>query len=152
MLDAYTRKARLAPAALAALPAAALLGGGLLTPTRASSVLAMAFGGVGILICGLVRDAGLRLQPALWASWGGPPTTRRLRWRDAENPAAVQRLHERLNPLLSHRLPTAAQERKDPVDADRRYDEAVATLRTRTRDPARYGLVLAENMEYGFRR
>ena len=36
----------------------------------------------GIVVCGLVRAAGRRLEPALWASWGGAPTTRRLRFRE----------------------------------------------------------------------
>jgi len=152
MLDAYTRRARLAPAALAALPAVALLGGSLLAPTRAASIIAMGFGAVGILICGLVRDAGLRLQPGLWGSWGGAPTTRRLRWRDAQDAAQTQRLHDRLNPLLSHPLPTHAEEDADNSGADRRYDEAVAALRERTRDPVRFQLLFAENIEYGFRR
>ena len=60
MLDAYSRRARLAPAALAALPAIVLLGTGLVDPEHAASVLAMALGAVGVVICGLVRDAGRR--------------------------------------------------------------------------------------------
>jgi hypothetical protein len=54
--------------------------------------------------------------------------------------------------LLDHPLPDADAEAADPADADRRYDEAIAVLRERTRDKSRFPLVLAENTEYGFRR
>jgi hypothetical protein len=54
--------------------------------------------------------------------------------------------------LLEHPLPDARAEREDPAAADRRYDEAVAVLRERTRDKSHFRLVFAENMEYGFRR
>ena len=70
MLDAYSRRARLAPAALAALPAIVLLGTGLVDPEHAASVLAMALGAVGVVICGLVRDAGRRRQSDLWRDSG----------------------------------------------------------------------------------
>jgi hypothetical protein len=63
-----------------------------------------------------------------------------------------RRLHERLSPLLSHPSPTAAEEAADPHAADRRYREAVGALRERTRDRSRFGLLLAENIDYGFRR
>lgn len=103
-------------------------------------------------MCGLVRDRGRQLEPRLWASWGGSPTVRRLRWRDADDPESIRRLHARLNPILDEPLPDAQAEVANEAAADRHYDEAVAVLRERTRDPARFRLIFAENMEYGFRR
>jgi hypothetical protein len=41
---------------------------------------------------------------------------------------------------------------QDPEAADRRYEEAVASLRDLTRNTTRFRLVFAENVEYGFRR
>lgn len=115
-------------------------------------VLGLAVGAVGIVVCGMVRDLGRRLQPQLWRSWGGSPTVQRLRFRDAADPAAVGRLHARIDPLLDFSLPTEAEESEAPDEADRRYDDAVATLRELTRDSSRFRLVFAENAEYGFRR
>lgn len=115
-------------------------------------LLGVTLGAIGLAVCGLVRDRGRQIEPDLWASWGGNPTVRRLRWRDAKDEEAVRRLHERLNSLLDRALPDALAEAEDPEAADRRYGEAVAVLRERTRDTARFRLVFAENMEYGFRR
>jgi hypothetical protein len=114
--------------------------------------LGVAAGALALVMCGLVRDRGRRLEPGLWASWGGSPTVRRLRWRDADDPEPVSRLHARLNPILDESLPDAQTESRNNDAADRRYDEAVAVLRERTRDAVRFRLLFAENMEYGFRR
>lgn len=115
-------------------------------------LLGSVLGAFALVICGLVRDRGKRLEADLWASWGGSPTLRRLRWRDAGDPESLRRLHGRLNALLDHPLPDASDEAAHPARADRRYNEAVAVLRGRTRDTANFRLVFAENMEYGFRR
>ena len=150
-LDAYTRKARLGPALLSAVPALMVLGASMAAES-AVRVLGVAVGALGVAVCGFVRDRGRQLEPGLWASWGGNPTVRRLRWRDAEDEGAVRRLHARLNAFLDNPLPDARTEAESPAGADRRYGEAVASLRERTRDVSRYRLVLAENAEYGFRR
>ncbi|HEY1594866.1 MAG TPA: hypothetical protein VGF74_05700, partial [Thermoleophilaceae bacterium] len=49
-------------------------------------------------------------------------------------------------------LPTADEEAMDPDGADGAYDEAAATLRELSRDPARFALLHKENTSYGFRR
>src|SRR6266508_3308648 len=84
-LDAYTRRARLAPALLAAIPALAVLGASALSPETTVRLLGVALGAIGLAVCGLVRDHGRQIEPDLWASWGGNPTLRRLRWRGAED-------------------------------------------------------------------
>ena len=115
-------------------------------------LLGVVGGAAALVICGLVRDRGKRLEPGLWAGWGGSPTVGRLRWRNADDPDAVRRLHARINSLLDQPLPDPAAEAHDALAADRRYEEAVALLRERTRDTSSFRLVFAENMEYGFRR
>src|SRR5579884_1528525 len=149
MFDLYSRRARLMPAALAAAPAIVLLGGGIWRPSGAASVIAIVLGSIGILICGVVRAAGRRLEPGLWASWGGAPTTRTLRWTDSANRAATWRLHHRLARSVGHQLPTESEEAADPADAELRYSEAVAALRELTRDRDRFPLVSDEVAEYG---
>ncbi len=134
------------------IPALGLLGAAAFSPQDAVRIGGLALGVIGLTACGIVRDRGRRLQPALWESWGGSPTTRRLRWRDTPDSRTVARLHERVEAALGQRLPTEDEEERDPADADRRYEEAVSALRERTRDKGRFPLVFEENMEYGFRR
>jgi hypothetical protein len=50
------------------------------------------------------------------------------------------------------RLPSEAEENRDPAAADDAYEAAVAWLRTATRDRARFPLVAQESVYFGFRR
>jgi hypothetical protein len=152
MLDAYNRRARLMPAVLAATPAVVLLGAGISSLKGAPSITATILGAIGIVIAGVVRGAGRRVEPALWASWGGPPTTRALRWRDSTSAAATERLHARVSAAVGQSLPTQHEEAGDPEDADRRYQEVIAALRELTRDHKQFPLIFEELAEYGFRR
>lgn len=152
MPDAYTRKARIAPAVLVGVPGGALLIAGAISPENVIRVGGVFLGAIGIVVAILVRDAGRNAQPALWAAWGGPPTTSRLRWRSGNPEPAVQRLHEHVEVATGERLPDAASEAADPDEADRRYEEAVGVLRGRTRKADEFPLVAAENADYGFRR
>ncbi len=64
----------------------------------------------------------------------------------------LQRLHDDIEVVTNHPLPTAAKEAADPAGADRQYDAAIAILRNRTDDHKRFFKLFAENAEYGFRR
>jgi hypothetical protein len=150
-LDSYTLRARLAPALVAAIPPAVVIACGALSENRAVRALGV-FGGVaGLVICGLVRRAGRRIEPDLWQSWGGSPTRRRLRWRDNDHDS-VRRIHRRIAAITGDAMPTTEEERTDPDRADARYDAAISSLRARTRDTGKFGVLFQENMEYGFRR
>lgn len=151
MLDAYARRARLAPAALAAVPALVLVGVAIPNLSEFTSIAATALGAIGLVVCGVVRSAGLRIQPHLWEIWGGPPTTQMLRWRENDL-ATVERHHRQLEAATGEELPNAAEEAANPAAADRRYGDAVEILRERTRDASKHPTVAAENAEYGFRR
>jgi hypothetical protein len=152
MPDAYTRKARIAPAALVGVPGGALLIAGAISPDTVLRAIGVFLGALGILVAVLIRDAGRSVQPRLWEDWGGPPTTSRLRWGGDGPAAAIQRLHARVEAATGEQLPDAAAEAADQAEADRIYEEAVGVLRERTRDAATFPLVAAENADYGFRR
>jgi hypothetical protein len=152
MPDAYTRKARIAPAVLVGVPGGALLIAGAISPENLVRAVGVFLGAIGIVVAILVRDAGRKAQPKLWESWGGPPTTSRLRWRSGAPEAAMRRLHARVGAATGEELPDAASEEADPAEADRRYEEAVGLLRERTRKADDSPLVAAENADYGFRR
>jgi hypothetical protein len=153
-LDAYSIRTRWAPVLLVALPLLILcfsLVPGLPAWNKLWPLLGAA--SVVILVDQLGRDGGKRLQPALWASWGGAPTTAALRHRDTANPVLLARQHERIAAIVEHDLPTAAEERADPAGADHAYQAATAVLIARTRGRRKeYPLIFVENCNYGFRR
>jgi hypothetical protein len=153
-LDAYTIRARWAPVFLVVLPPL-ILCFSLVPGLPAWNKLWPLIGAVGVvvLVDQLGRDGGRRLQPELWASWGGAPTTAALRHRDAANPVLLARRHERIAAIVGHALPTADDERADPAGSDHVYQAAIAVLIARTRGRRReYPLIFAENCNYGFRR
>jgi len=152
--DRYTWRARVLPVYLTIAPAllaiAATLPEGLKLPLAGAS--AVVFVPLSYFLSQIASDFGKRLEPALWKSWGGPPTTRFLRHDNHEfNAATRQRVHERLR-ALGLDIPTADQEEADRPRALELYESAVDELRRLTRDTARFQLVYKGNAEYGFRR
>jgi hypothetical protein len=150
--DSYTFQARIVPVLAVVLAPLFLLGAGIITSAKlglfsglAASVAAVLFGQLG-------RDRGKRLEPALWASWGGAPTLRRLRYRGNPDPPDVERLHHQLGQLLDEQLPSAEEEDRDPGRADARYHAATRRLISLTYEHDRFPLVFAENVNYGMRR
>ncbi|MCD9126018.1 hypothetical protein [Luteimonas fraxinea] len=151
--DAYDRVARRFPALLVALP--------LLTPIICSfgaqhPVLMAVFGlftacGVLYLLGSVARDRGKALEVRLVRKWGGMPSTRMLRHRDhtIERPTKA-RYHAAASKKLEIQMPNAEEEQTDPSGADEIYKSVVSLLIQRTRD--RGGLLLKENMSYGFHR
>jgi hypothetical protein len=152
-LDGYSRRARLAPVFLVALPALGL-GLALIPSLSAWHKLwpLLAGGGLLALVDQLGRDAGRRLQPGLWSSWGGAPATAMLRHTESSNPVLLARRHRKLETLMGESLPTEQEERADPVAADHAYEAAVAFVIQRTRSREIFPLVFTENRNYGFRR
>jgi hypothetical protein len=98
----------------------------------------------------LARNQGKRVEPGLWQSWGGPPTTQLLRHAGPANPVLRDRWHKSLARLLGKPFPTSEEERNDPAAADRLYEAAVRLLIEQTRDAKRLPLVFKENVHYGF--
>lgn len=150
--DAYTFQARVVPVVVVALAPIFLLGASIIVSAR----IGIATGLVGLVFAAVAgqigRDRGKRLEPQMWMEWGGAPTTRLLRYRDACDLEAVDRLHERITAVLGDPLPTRAEEAADPVRSDLRYAEAVRRLIGLTHDHDRFPLVFAENVSYGMRR
>jgi hypothetical protein len=153
--DTYSRRARVYPGIIVTLPVS-LLAVVLITTKPAwwsTAILLLSLGGASYFGAQLVRSAGRSKEPALWRSWGGPPTTQTLRYRGAANQVMVQRRHEQLGQLLPDlELPDEAAELAAPEAADRIYEVATRALIERTRDRKRYDRVFDELCQYGFRR
>jgi hypothetical protein len=152
--DQYTIRARVLPALLVALPAGLAALAWFPTGLPGGSIIAglLAWSGATVLVAQLGRDAGRRKQPELFRSWGGPPTTKRLRHAGKGNRVTRERVHKKLATLMRKKLPSAAEEAADPGAADEAYEACVDFMKGRTRDRKKFNLVFEENCNYGFRR
>lgn len=153
-LDPYSLSARFLPSVLVAAPLAVAVA--LVFPLAAREAIgfpAATLAAVALLVAVLARDAGKRREDALVRQWGGWPTTRRLRHRDARSPVLLAHLHHSLGELLPDvKLPTAEEEVAASATADQVYETVVHFLRETTRDRARFPALAGANAEYGFRR
>jgi len=153
--NAYVRRARLEPALIVALPLGlatlAWSPGGVFGWGLVWSLFV--FCGGTALAAQVARDSGKRKEPVLFQMWGGKPTTRLLRHRDAPNKIVLLRRHQKLQSLMSGiQIPTEKQEEINPRAADEVYDACSAYLLEKTRDKTHFDLVFEENCNYGFRR
>jgi hypothetical protein len=154
-LDRYTYQARLLPSVIVLLPAWLVVGAWLPTDeaTKAVASSAVIYVGLAALAAQFGRDLGKRKEPALFARWGGSPTTRMLRHADSTLPTPLRaRYHEKLSALCGVTLPTPQAEAVEPAAADSAYETCARSLRERTRDRKKFRLVFSENINYGFRR
>ena len=154
--DRYNREARLTPALLVALPAALALWAWFPALRTMGPALIALFGVCGgiVWLSHLARDRGRALEPKLFKSWNGMPSTAMLRHRDDRLPAPLK---ARYKVCLQKHLPDLAfpsieEEEKDSAAADAIYASAGAWILSQTRDRARFGLLFEENVNFGFRR
>lgn len=154
-LDLYTLKARVAPVMIVALPlvlTAVCWRADELAQWQTVWSIILASGG-GILLGEFGRTRGKALELKLYASWGGRPTTRMLRWRSSTNLELLKRYRRNIGRIVPDvQMPTEEQEAKDPATADSVYDAVTKTLISKTRNKRKYDLVFKENCSYGFRR
>jgi hypothetical protein len=155
-LDEYTRNARLKPAFLIALPVVltvSILGFGQSATEGTLFGIASSLGFT-FLLSQFVRDMGKAKETLLFEKWGAKPTTAMLRHENEHlNAHTRNRYHSRLGVMLPEiKLPSAAQEKEHPIDADEKYASCVDYLLSKTRDKERFQLLFQENMNYGFRR
>jgi hypothetical protein len=102
-------------------------------------------------LASIVRAKGKELEERLVATWGGMPTTIALRHRDSFlDSVSKQRYHDLITSKLGIRMPTVDEEAADLVNADNAYIGATKRLRELTRNDK--GLLIKENIAYGFHR
>jgi hypothetical protein len=163
--DIYRKRARLLPVRVLILPAVlaagvliVVTGGGYSTWSRlgtGAAVTLMTSWGLPYLLEQFGRDQGKKKEPELWKLWGGAPTTQMLRHRDTTmcNPVMRARYHATLSRVVSNiRVPSPAEEMRDPAGSDHVYETCVRYLINYTRDASKFPLVFEENVNYGFRR
>lgn len=153
-LDRYAWRAQVWPVYLTIIPAilviATILPEGMKWPF--AGLPAIVFLPLSYFMSQICSDLGKRLEPTLWNSWGGPPTTRFLRHCNEEfNPVMRARIHAQLQ-ALKLPIPTAEEEKEYPERAVDLYNAAIDEIRRLTRNTERFPLVYKGNIEYGFRR
>ena len=141
VLDEYELKARIAPGLIVAFPV--LVDAGYIAPVL-TGWPALAAGGV----CGLALIYGLgqvmsargaAIEPGLWTQWGGAPSTRFLRNRDASLGSDLKSsIRDAVQKKLSLTLLTPADEAKNPTAEDDAIKDAFQQVRPylRKQDPA----------------
>lgn len=152
-MDAYDRKARLYPAACVILPLTLLALMLFSLPQWWTGLIGfLAAGGLHVPVVLAVRDLGTSKQPGLWASWGGAPTTLRLRWATAQNHVLQQERHADVQSATGIPMPAQSEEAANPGAADTAYEAAADRLRQGTRNEQNFPLVKTELTNYGYRR
>jgi hypothetical protein len=153
--NSYERKARLWPALLTLLPAI-VLASTLYAPfaSLAANAVSLAIScGALYLLANIAREYGKRLEPKLFESWGGTPSTQILRHRNNHFGATIKgNFHAFLASKLGVAFPDAEVEMANTDQADDVYRSAVTWLLSQTRDTKTFDLLYRENISYGFRR
>ncbi|MGW6909539.1 hypothetical protein [Streptomyces sp. NPDC054940] len=155
-LDEYERRARLIPGLLSVFPLVILFSvlGLRQVPAIVYIVgtLTIAAGGP-VVVSTTVRSMGRAVEPRLWESWGGPPTTAWLRLREpSENEAQRDLWRSSIESVSGINLLSLRAERANPTKADNSIETAIKRIRDRTRNIEQFPLLYSENRGYGYER
>jgi hypothetical protein len=155
LMDAYTLRARLAPAIIAAAPALAFVML-LISWTRISLSNTIATLGLAVILYALAdfaRRRGRRIEPAIFQRLGGKPSITMMRFSDDTFDEATKRRYvSYVAGQIGETAPSSAGERRDPAATDKFYDRCGAWLREHTRDAKKFSILFNENCTYGLRR
>jgi hypothetical protein len=154
LLDAYSLKARWAPALICAAPILILFSAFLGDQSPLLTGAPVAIGSIAALVAvELTRTRGRACEKRLIIKWGGLPTTKALRHMDGPEDRELSHRRTQLELLTGHALPSMAMEKKDPSGADRQYASVVRTAIARMgRESVGAERLQKENTSYGFRR
>ena len=154
VLDKYTLQARVVPAIIIAspiLPLAVVALSVLNLSSKTIGSTAILFFAAIFAASQAVRVAGEAIEQKLWRSWGGAPSTRFVRWRDAKfAPETKERIHWIIRNRFGIALLAFEAEAGDQSLADSRIEQAFLQVRQVLRNEAAKDLVNTHNAEYGF--
>lgn len=153
--DAYSIRARLFPAIIAAAPALAAL---TLLISWSTFGLSNAIASLGILvllfaIADFSRARGRAIETKLYERYNGIPSITMFRRNDDTiNSGSKDRYRTFLAEKLGVAVPSAEDERNHQLVADEFYSQCGVWLRQSTRNTKEFPLLFGENVTYGFRR
>lgn len=154
-IDSYELKARIAPAFLISLPVLFTLWSCYNSHFVGLSELFKGILSV-VVIYGLsivVRSLGKKIESKLWSSWGGPPSTQIISWKNDIIGDDLKTLY--LQAVKKHfKLPIPGREDEivDPVKAANLSGQAFKRVQGVIREKDRNGLWSIANADYGFAR
>jgi len=159
VLNSYELRARFAPAIVVVFPLGIIIYSILSFTGQISNQLSQFLTGGAILLTlvylfsFLVRHNGRKIEPELWSSWDGPPSTRIMRWRDTTiGEKTKSQAYAAVKHICGITLCSKAQEAEDEQLADNRISEAFNLVKTYVRKNNPEGLWDKHNAEYGFHR
>ncbi|WP_437230190.1 hypothetical protein SH661x_001830 [Planctomicrobium sp. SH661] len=154
--DRYERKARLLPGLLLAV-GPALTAGAILQEvaqwyTAAGAAVGLEF--LAAIVFGhYARARGRAIEEPLWATWGGPPTTRWLRPTDSTcSDQQKSKWRGAIRRLTGMTIPASIPEGADATSIDQSIQEATRQLRYAVRGKPHAAIVQSHNEDYGFAR
>ena len=153
--DAYTIKARVFPAIIAAIPALAML---ILLVSWTGLAVSSGSATIGLVVIlyrfsDFARSQGRKIEPRLYELQGGKPSVTMMRRADtALETDSKDRYRAFFASKRMRSAPTAAEEEKNQAAADAFYEQAGTWLRENTRDTKKFPILFNENITYGYRR
>ena len=154
-LDAYTLRARLFPAVLAAAPALAAFAL-LISWEKIALSNMISTGALLVLLFALAdfaRKQGLRIEPGIYDEMGGKPSITIFRRGDPKiNEQAKDQYRQFIGEKINRSVPSMQDEEADQSAADSFYEQAGTWLRASTRDAKNFPILWNELVSYGFRR
>lgn len=155
IFDAYSLRARLFPAIIAAAPALAALA--LLISWKSfdlsNTIAILAILTLLFALADIARARGRAIESDMYAKHAGMPSIILFRRSDS---TIDNGLKERYRTFLSAKLgvktPTPEEELANQNTADTFYEQCGVWLRQNTRDTKKFPLLFTENVTYGFRR
>jgi hypothetical protein len=152
MLDAYRIRARASPSLLLASPAMSLLVAVGVSSTTVGVLSCGATAVLAVVLSEQVADMGRDLETRLFRSWGGRPSSQRLRLADTTDLAATNARRAAVETATGAPLPTHRDEQQDPEEAMRGYDRAIDQVRAWLREDDTNKILADVTASYGFRR
>lgn len=153
--DAYSIRARLFPAIVAAAPALAALALLISWKSFGLSNLIATLGTLVLLyaIADFSRARGRAIEGQLFAQHGGMPSIKMFRRNDGTIDAGSKdRYRAFLAGQLAVTAPSPEEESANQASADSFYSQCGNWLRQNTRDTKKFPILFSENVTYGFRR
>lgn len=154
-VDSYEIKARYAPALLLSLPIIITYWTCFPKEVEAISKVLSGILSMAILyaLSVVVRALGLKVEPELWKSWGGAPSTIIISWSDSRLGDDLKaEIHQKVHSRLGLPMPSKEEEAMDSSKAHDMIDQAFSRVKGIVRKKDKVGLWSISNAEYGFAR
>lgn len=154
-IDSYDLKARYTPGFLISLPVLVTLWTCFQPEIEAMSKLFSGFLSAAIwyALSVVVRTLGKRIEPRLWETWGGAPSTLYVSWKNTRLGDDLKaKYHEAVRQRLDLPMPTKEEEEADTTRAAEMIRQAFSGVKGVIRQEDKDGLWSTANAEYGFAR